>query len=375
MENYVVAVIADAAESPGIYKRKYDSKELETFPTLLSSLRKNSKKLFRLPRTAALFLIDSLADIRLEQGTIPKHVKVLATLNFFAHGSYQAAIGEDSLLGLSQPTTSRCINITSEAIVEELARASIQFPTIPEEIQKTKREFFDLYGMPHVLGAVDGTHIAICEPPLNHPTAPGSLFYNRKGFYSINCQMIVNGHGRIISVNPNFPGSTHDAAIWSMSQIKRKLERDYVNGANTQWLLGDKGYPLQPWIMTPIIRPQGVAENTYNRCHANARNVVEMCYGRLKNKFRCLHRHRTLHYTPPTVAKIIIACCVLHNMFIDVLSGFFFFFIFVPKHAIGRLTISSFDGLVLLTCMFCQTAMQTAMITVMWTVMMTMMRC
>lgn len=46
--------------------------------------------------------------------------------------------------------------------------------------------------MPHTLGAVDGTHVAIVKPPITHPTAPGNLFYNRKGYYSINCQMVSN---------------------------------------------------------------------------------------------------------------------------------------------------------------------------------------
>lgn len=31
-------------------------------------------------------------------------------------------------------------------------------------------------------------------------------------------------------------------------------------------------------------------------------------------RFRCLLHHRTLHYNPAMAAKIIIACCVLHNM-------------------------------------------------------------
>lgn len=84
---------------------------------------------------------------------------------------------------------------------------------------------------------------------------------------------------------------------------------------------GDKGYPLEPWLMTPIARPESDAESNYNNRHAVTRNVVEMCYGRLKNKFRCIHKHRTLHYEPPTAAKIVVACCVLYNTFIDVLSG------------------------------------------------------
>lgn len=86
-------------------------------------------------------------------------------------------------------------------------------------------------------------------------------------------------------------------------------------------IIGDKGYPLQPWLMTPIISPREPREEEYNACHIRARNIVEMTIGRLKNKFRCLLRHRTLHYKPQKCTKIIIACCTLYNMFRDQFSG------------------------------------------------------
>lgn len=73
--------------------------------------------------------------------------------------------------------------------------------------------------------------------------------------------------------------------------------------------------------MTPLTEPETEAEQNYNAAHARARNTVEMTFGRLKNKLRCLHKHRTLHYEPAKAAKIIIACCTLYNMFFDVLSG------------------------------------------------------
>lgn len=31
-------------------------------------------------------------------------------------------------------------------------------------------------------------------------------------------------------------------------------------------------------------------------------------------RFRCLLKHRVLHYTPETASKIINACVILHNM-------------------------------------------------------------
>lgn len=55
-------------------------------------------------------------------------------------------------------------------------------------------------------------------------------------------------------------------------------------------------------------------EEYYNNLHSSARNTVERVFGKLKSRFRCLLVHRVLHYDPEMVAKIVIACCVLHNI-------------------------------------------------------------
>lgn len=67
--------------------------------------------------------------------------------------------------------------------------------------------------------------------------------------------------------------------------------------------------------MVPHSNPEtGTPESHYNNLHSSARNSVERTIGLLKGRFRCLLVHRVLHYDPITVGKIVIACCVLHNM-------------------------------------------------------------
>lgn len=76
---------------------------------------------------------------------------------------------------------------------------------------------------------------------------------------------------------------------------------------------------MRPWLLTPIEgNPEpGSPEAEYNRHHKQARCTIERCNGDLKMRFRCLFKHRVLHYTPEKAAQIIKACTVLHNMCIE----------------------------------------------------------
>ncbi|XP_011863460.1 PREDICTED: putative nuclease HARBI1 [Vollenhovia emeryi] len=91
--------------------------------------------------------------------------------------------------------------------------------------------------------------------------------------------------------------------------------RLYNSGDRSTWLLGDSGYGLEPWLMTPITNaPEGSAEAQYTQCHSSTRNCIERTFGVLKNTWRCLLKHRVLHYKPIVVSNIVITCAVLHNI-------------------------------------------------------------
>ena len=109
---------------------------------------------------------------------------------------------------------------------------------------------------------------------------------------------IVSADLRILAMNARYPGSVHDSAIWSTSQIRAHLMNNYENGDHSSWLIGDSGYPLEPWLMTPIEGAFGDHERNYNIAHRSSRNVVERFNGILKSIFRCLFSERALHYDP-----------------------------------------------------------------------------
>lgn len=57
------------------------------------------------------------------------------------------------------------------------------------------------------------------------------VFRNRKGYFSINTQMICESHLKIMNVVSRWPGSVHDATIFNNSRVKAVLEEDqrYTN--------------------------------------------------------------------------------------------------------------------------------------------------
>lgn len=70
-------------------------------------------------------------------------------------------------------------------------------------------------------------------------------------------------------------------------------------------------------MLTPLRNPVPGAEERFNNDFKRVRSTIERCNGVLKNRFRCLLKHRVLHYQPAKVAKIVIVCCVLHNICIE----------------------------------------------------------
>lgn len=88
----------------------------------------------------------------------------------------------------------------------------------------------------------------------------GEVYRNRKGYFSINTQVVINAKLEIIDIVAHWPGS-HDSTIFDHSRIKTLLE---MGRFGDSVLLGDSGYPTLPYLMTPLLNLTTAAEHLYN---------------------------------------------------------------------------------------------------------------
>ncbi|KAM4691050.1 putative nuclease HARBI1 [Rhinophrynus dorsalis] len=235
---------------------------------------------------------------------IPGIVKLLCVLHFFASGSFQNSVSTAG--GITQSSFSRFLFQVIQAIVN-LYKEYISFPNDSASLESVKENFMKIAGFPNVIGLVDCTHIALSPPSENE-----YIYRNEKHFHSLNMQVVTSYNMKIIDVVAKFPGSTEDSYILSQSGLHQRFE----NGEfGTGWLLGDSGYGLKTWLMTPVENPTTAAEEKYNTAHQATRSVIDRTFGMLKSRFSCLDKSKgVLLYTPEKVCKIFFVCCILHNI-------------------------------------------------------------
>ena len=77
--------------------------------------------------------------------------------------------------------------------------------------------FESFWGFPQAVGAIDGSHI-----PIIKPAESASDYYNRKGYYSVLIQGLVDHRGIFLDVNIGWPGKVHDARVFSNSSLYKK---------------------------------------------------------------------------------------------------------------------------------------------------------
>lgn len=263
--------------------------------------RRIYKTLYRFNEENVIVLADHFLgeDEETRGGALSKKLQMELFLRYVGDPGFQSGVGED--VGVHQSSVSKTIKKVCEKIYDK-ANLWIKFPSQPNDIIAAKQQWQLRYNFPCAVGAIDCTHILI-----NKPHEHGDEYINRKGMTTINVQATCNSEEIFTSVDASWPGSVHDSRIFRNSNLSQVLA-PYRGQA---LLLGDRGYGISPWLLTPFKNPANPQQHNFNRIHAQNRVIIERCFGQLKRRFPILMNKVRLHLD--RIPKIIVCCIVLHN--------------------------------------------------------------
>jgi hypothetical protein len=276
-------------------------------------------ELFRMSKATLLRISERVHPIIGKDDTnfrscVPTRTRVAAALFKIAHNAHLVIVTE--LFGLGR-------SIVGTILREVVGAINIVFGDLirwPEggDMQDVVSEFFAFSGMPSVHGAIDYTHISIAKPKI----CPEDYFYYKHGAYTMVLQGVVDAQKRFTDIFVSLPRSVNDSRILKKSGLHRRV----VNGGLINddlphigdippYILGDKGYPLLPWLLTPFKddgRQRTYLESLYQEQHSRGRSVIENAFGILKQTWRELlvKTDMKVEFVPDLVS----CCCVLHNM-------------------------------------------------------------
>ncbi|XP_069098372.1 putative nuclease HARBI1 [Pleurodeles waltl] len=264
-------------------------------------------------------------------------VHMLLVLHFLASGSFQITVGLAA--GMSQPMFSHVSKDVLCTLLKHLD-SYIRFPQ-RADLSTVKADFYDIAHIPHVIGAIDGTHIALVPPRANE-----QVYRNKKMFYSINVQVVCFTDQYISQGMAKF-GTVYDSYIprnSNVSHMMAQLQRERGPGSLVCLQLyvcicyltslellpsvtisivmclifvhtGESGYPNLPRLLTPVRYPATAEEDRFKVAHGRMRRVIKRSFGLLVARFWCLHMSRgALLYRPLKVCQIVVAYCMLHNL-------------------------------------------------------------
>ena len=84
--------------------------------------------------------------------------------------------------------------------------------------------------------------------------------------YSLNAQCITDNVLRFIDVEARWAGSTHDSFILNNSSTKVFFENTLTSTVKGV-ILGDIGYPIKKWLMTPYLVSNTPNQQGFNKTH------------------------------------------------------------------------------------------------------------
>ena len=231
-----------------MYRYRFDDTEWRTHVGITF---KNFKRLLR-----KLKENDSLKPQRRSKDWQPLKKRLLCILVLLRSGCKQKTLDLLCGPGFSQSSVGIWRKKIVNALIELREFSGLYLETDPAKL-KIIADGFESFGrsrVPNCVGAIDGTHIPVQHADLS--------FMNRKGFNSINVQVICDHEGRIRDICDErgpMPGSFSDKGVYLWSNARHWIRRLKTVGIRlfygtpvAYWVAADGGYTMRPGCIVPF---------------------------------------------------------------------------------------------------------------------------
>lgn len=264
-----------------------------------------------LSRTCLSFVVD-FVGMRLRneypqlKDTKQVDAMVLVALHFYAKGILSKKIMD--LLGLDSSAAAEAVGNVSK-LLAGMNDKFISFPGSHNDRVFIAQRIKDMTKIPNAVGILGCMHVKV-TPPVEEMTS----YKNYLDYHSVMVQTICDVDGNLLSVEKFSPGRTPEQQLWEGSAISQ----DFKKGrCGLTWVIGGRGYNSHSNILTPK-NPAAVrtaACTAYNEAHHLALACSQRALGSIKTRFQCLNNLGPVNTSSlDHVARIIYACCVLHNI-------------------------------------------------------------
>ena len=198
-----------------------------------------------------------------------------------------------------------------DAVRKALLPHYMKWPSTPTERLaleygfKQRAQQLGYIHMPGIVGAVDGTHIRLNQPPRRDAAA----YFNRKKWPSINVLAVCDANGQFIYVNIGWPGSCHDSTVFDNSSLPQLLDE----WKSSCYLIADSGFALRSTTMVQYDNDAKLTprQEQFNETLKRNRGCIERSFGRLKQRFP---RLKAMDFVgESTICRVIGMCFILHN--------------------------------------------------------------
>ncbi|XP_016745044.1 protein ALP1-like [Gossypium hirsutum] len=252
---------------------------------------------------------------------VPFEDQVAVALRRLSSGQSLVTVGDS--FGLHHSTVSQLTWRFVEAM-EERGLHHLQWPTTEAEMTVIKSKFERILGLPNCCGVIDTTHVMMCLPS-SDPASKVWLDHEKN--HSMVLQAIVDPEMRFRDIVTGWPGKIKDWLVFQSSNFYKLCDKgDRLNGEKLElpegseireYIIGDLGYPLLPYLVIPYEGkelPELRVE--FNKRHSATRLVAHRAFSRLKEMWKII---QGVMWRPDKhkLPRIILVCCLLHNIVID----------------------------------------------------------